>query len=111
MKSREKSTVNDDDLRDLIHFLFVCDQAIFLSDQMRIQLAFTMFIYCNTQKAPGAEGANCCLNPVYEALSNTPLAECTELFEQRRKWSTSLGSNSQPPSELFLVGLPHWVLL
>ncbi len=37
-------------------------------------------VCCNTQKAPGAEGASCFHNPVYEALSNTVV----ETYMRRR---------------------------
>ncbi len=41
------------------------------SSRMRRSLPEGPSKCCNTQKAPGAEGADCCLNPVYEALSNS----------------------------------------
>ncbi len=45
--------VDCNDLRDLIHFLFVCDEATVLGDRMRVQLAFCMLIMAYTGSRPG----------------------------------------------------------
>ena len=66
--TRDKPIADHTTLKSLIHYLFVCDEARFHHERLRVQLALSMLIMAYTGSRPGA-----ILESMYHRQSNDGL--------------------------------------